>query len=245
MPDVEALLDQVPGLASQTQLGVPDQLTGADLPVSGVGNVPAEHVVEEDAEGPDGQTRGLIFSVQDPFWRTVDPCTAELFENFVWLFLVVMLTPGPEVDQLDVEGVEVHENILVLDVPVEDAAVSAVDDSLDNITEHVAGELFRERPVLGYEIEEVLAVYFLHDDVITICVVNIVQDLDHALNILDLLHESHFSRNVCLILIIILISIVFYHFLNRDLKSVRDPDSTEHSAEASLAEHLLQSILRL
>jgi len=174
LPDVEALLDQVPGLGRQAQLGVPDQLAGADLPVSGVGNVPAQHVVEEDAQGPDGQTRGLIFSLQDPLGRTVDPSTAELFEHFVRLFLVVVLTPGPEVNQLGVEGVEVHENVLVLDVPVEDSAVSAVDDSLDNITEHVAGELFWERSVLGYKIEEVLAVYSLHDDVIIICVVNIV-----------------------------------------------------------------------
>ena len=56
LPDVEALLDQVPGLGRQAQLGVPDQLAGADLPVSGVGNVPTQHVVEEDAQGPDGQT---------------------------------------------------------------------------------------------------------------------------------------------------------------------------------------------
>lgn len=245
MLDVEALLDQVPGLVRQTQFGVPDQLPGADLLVCGVGDVPAQHVVEQDAQGPDSQTRGLVFSVQDPLRWAVDTSTTELFEHFIWIFLVIMLTPGTEVYQLGVVSVEVHEDVFVLDVSVEDAAVSAVDDSGDNLTEHVSGKIFRERPVLGYKIEQVLAMYFLHDNVITICVVNIVQDLDHALHVLNLLHKSHFSGNVSLILIIILISIVFYHFFNRHLESVRDPDTTENSAKTSLAKHLLQFILRL
>jgi len=244
MLDVEALLDQVSGLVRQTEFGVPDQLPGADLLVCGVGDVPAQHIVEQDAQGPDSETRGLVFPLQDPLWWTVDPSPTELFEHFIWLLLVIMLTPGTEVNQLDVVGVHVHENVFVLDVPVEDAAVSAVDDSLDNLTEHVLGKMFRERSVLGYKIEQVLAMYFLHDNVITICVVNIIQDLDDALHILNLLHQSHFSGNVCLI-IIILISIVFYHFFNRHLESVRDSDTTEHSAKTSLAKHLLQFILRL
>ena len=245
MFDVKALWDEVLCLVRESQAAGPDQVALADLPVCGVGNVPAQHVVEQDTQWPDCQTGGPVLSLQDPLWWAVDSGASELLEYSVWLILVIVLTPGPEVNQLGVEGVQVHEDVLVLDVPVQDPAVSAVDHSLNNITEHFAGKSFRQRPLLGYKIKKVLAINSLHNNVIAVRVINVVQDPDHTGDILYLLHESDFCRNVCLDFIIILISSVFYHFFNCHLEAVTEPHSTEYSAEASLAQHLPQFILRL
>ena len=47
-------------------------LAGADGRVGLVGNVAAEHVVEEDAEGPDGHRAGVVAAAPDPLRRRVD-----------------------------------------------------------------------------------------------------------------------------------------------------------------------------
>jgi len=101
-------------------LAVPGQPAVTDLLVGGVGNVPTQHVVQQDAQGPHSQTGGLVLSLQDPLWWAVHSSAPELLENSVWLVLVVMMTPGAEVNQLGVECVQIHEDILVLDVSVED-----------------------------------------------------------------------------------------------------------------------------
>jgi len=222
---------------------VPGQAAGADLLVCGVGDVPAQHVVQEDTQGPHSQAGGLVFSLQNPLGRTVHSSSSELLEYSVWLLLVVVFTPRTEVDQLGVEGVQINEDVLVLDVSVEDPRVPAVDHSLNNITKHGAGKMFRERPLLRYKVKKVFAIYFLHDNVIAMSVINVVQDPDHPGNVLHLLHQYDFCWNVRLTFIIILITNVFQNFFNCNLKSVTDPDGTEHSSKASLSEHLLQFIL--
>ena len=50
--DSQALRDQVHGSNREVELAVPYQLSVTDLLVSGVGDVPTQHVVQQDAQGP-------------------------------------------------------------------------------------------------------------------------------------------------------------------------------------------------
>ena len=139
----QTLAYQVPGGQGERQVGGPDQARPADLVVGGEGDVSTQHVVQEDSQGPHRELVRLVFPRQDPLRRTVDTSTAKLLKYFVWFFMIVVFTPGTEVNQLDVVGLHVHENVLVLDVPVEDPGVSALDHSLDNLTKHSTGKVLR------------------------------------------------------------------------------------------------------
>ena len=102
MVDCETASYEVPGSRGEGELGRPNQLARADLLVCGVGDVPAQHVVQQHAQGPHRQRVSLVFSIQDPLWWTVDPSSTELRKYFVWFFMMVVFTPGAEVNQLDV-----------------------------------------------------------------------------------------------------------------------------------------------
>ena len=52
---------------SEVQLGV------ADLVVRLEGDVAADHVVEEDAQGPHSQRVAVVAATADPLWWSVDP----------------------------------------------------------------------------------------------------------------------------------------------------------------------------
>ena len=62
-----------------------------------------------------------------------------------------------EVDQLEIKGAQVHQEVLVLDVSMDDSLAVASDDGLDNLAEEVPRQLLFEHPLLGDEVEEVLA----------------------------------------------------------------------------------------
>ena len=49
------------------------ELCVADLLVLLEGDVAADYVVEEPAQGPDGQRVAVVAAASDPFWRSVDP----------------------------------------------------------------------------------------------------------------------------------------------------------------------------
>ena len=51
----QAARDQALHLLAQLQLGEPGELGSADLSIALKGDVATHHVVEEDAQGPDGQ----------------------------------------------------------------------------------------------------------------------------------------------------------------------------------------------
>ena len=71
--ELKALRDQV--LALGGDLGVEVELCKANLLVGLEGNVAADHVVEEDAEAPDGGEVALVLVALDPLWRGVHPGT--------------------------------------------------------------------------------------------------------------------------------------------------------------------------
>ena len=77
----EASLHQVHGGVGEAQVPVPGELAGAGVPVAGEGDVATQHVVEEDAQGPDGQPVPGVAPLLDPLGRGVDPGAPVLREH--------------------------------------------------------------------------------------------------------------------------------------------------------------------
>ena len=105
---------------------------------------------------------------------------------------------GAEVDELELEGLEVDQQVLVLDVPVDDALPVAGDHRLDDLPEEVPRELLLEEALLGDEVEEVLAgLGPLHDDDVGVVALEAVDQLDHAGHPAagDHVHEAHLQRD--------------------------------------------------
>ena len=64
--------------------------------------------------------------------------------------------PGAEVDQLELAGLEVDQQVLVLDVPVDDPPPVAGQDCLDHLPEEAPRQLLFKNSLLGDEVEQVL-----------------------------------------------------------------------------------------
>ena len=71
--DSEARPDQ--SLALQGDLGQEHQLPLADGIVALERNVPTDHVIEEDPQGPHGEAVSIILLVLDPLRRSIHSCT--------------------------------------------------------------------------------------------------------------------------------------------------------------------------
>ena len=122
----------------------------ADLVIRLEWDVPADHVVEEDAEGP---YRGLgpqVPGASDPLRGGVDPGALELR-------VVVRLekSPAAEVYQLQLAGLEIDEDVLILDVSVDDAGAVAGDNCLNHLSEEVSSNLLVQAPFLTDVVEHV------------------------------------------------------------------------------------------
>ena len=122
---------------SERDLGI------ADLLILLEGDVPADHVVEEDTQGPDGGLRPQVPGAPDPLWWGVDPGAFKLR-------VVVGLekSAAAEVDQLKFSCLEIDQNVLILDISVDDSSAVAGQDCLNNLTEEVSSELLIQASLL-------------------------------------------------------------------------------------------------
>ena len=68
---METTSEKVPALSRQPAVVSPVRQPQHYLRVRLKGNVATEHVVEEDAQGPDRQTVGCVSAVFDPLWRGI------------------------------------------------------------------------------------------------------------------------------------------------------------------------------
>lgn len=72
---------------------------------------------------------------------------------------------GPEVDQVHRERLEVHENVLVLDVAVDDSGFVTGQHALNDLLEEEPGQRLFEHALLGDVVEQVLdGLWPLHDE---------------------------------------------------------------------------------
>ena len=68
-PDPQAGSDQV--LASFRNIVSKDQFSIADLIISLKGDVPTDHVIEQDPQGPNGGFIAKVPGAPDPLWRRI------------------------------------------------------------------------------------------------------------------------------------------------------------------------------
>jgi hypothetical protein len=103
---------------------------------------------------------------------------------------------GAEVDQLQVEGLQIDQQVLVLNVSVDDTLSVASQNSLDHLPEKNSGQLFLQDALLGDEVEEVLAVGGLlhHVDEGVVALVEVKQP-DDTVDGLNLRQELELKRN--------------------------------------------------
>ena len=95
-----------------------------------------------------------------------------------------------EVDQLELAGLEVDQQVLVLDVSVDDPSPVAGQDGLDHLPEEAASQLLFEDSLLGDEVEEVLSRGGpLHHKDEGVRSLEEVEELDHSLDILDAVQQ--------------------------------------------------------
>ena len=95
-----------------------------------------------------------------------------------------------EVDQLELAGLEVDQQVLVLDVSVDDASPVASQDGLNHLPEEASGQLLFKNSFLGDEVKEVLSRgWSLHDKDEGVWSLKEVEELDHSLNILDAVQQ--------------------------------------------------------
>ena len=70
-----------------------------------------------------------------------------------------------KVDELQVQGCEINQQIFILDIPMYDSLLVTSNDSLNDLAEEVLGHLLLEHALLGDEIKEVFAgLWVLHDN---------------------------------------------------------------------------------
>lgn len=129
-----------------------------DVLVTLEGDVSAYQVEEQDAKGPDAERDGVVGPGLDPLRRTVDSCTCgagrSLLHNhapFIVTCQADQLTfelavrrlferrSRPKVHDLHVQRPRVHHDVLVFNVPVDDAVRVDEPQRLHDLSEEPAG----------------------------------------------------------------------------------------------------------
>jgi len=191
----QALIDAILELGAESEFWSECNVGVFDLGIGFEGNVSADHVIQQDAQAPNGQTVPFIASEFDPFWWGVN-------SSAIKVGIDVIMEPGsrPEVNELDFVGLGVNENVFVLDVSVDDLVGVTLGDSLHDLLENEPGQVLLEGAVVGDEVEQVFAGVRraadpLHDQKETVGKLEIIHQPNHTLHLIHLLHQGHFQRN--------------------------------------------------
>ena len=179
------------------------QLPTADLLVPLEGDVTTDHVEEEDPQGPHGGAVSMVLVEPDPLRRRVDSgpfnvpsmldcfnynampgLTIEISEELPLLF---EKSSGPEVNELEFAGDEVHQDVLILDVPVDNSLAVASQHCRHYLTEEVSSNVFFQTFIVCDNVKQILAfIRSLEDEDEGIEFFKKLQELDHSLHSLEL-----------------------------------------------------------
>ena len=101
----------------------------------------------------------------------------------------------PKVDELEALGCSVNKHVLILDVAVDDAGGVKVHRCPDDLPEEVPRLRLSERSALGDVVEEVLdRVGALEDEDVTVRLLKVIEQLDTAVDVADLLQQVDLNR---------------------------------------------------
>ena len=102
-----------------------------------------------------------------------------------------------EVDEFQLARFEIDQNVLVLDVPVEDATAGHRLHDADDLTEELPGGVLVQRSLLRDEVEEVLdGLRPLHDQDEGVWTLECIQQFDDAADGLRLAEQTHLHGDV-------------------------------------------------
>jgi hypothetical protein len=105
------------------------------------------------------------------------------------------VSTGAKVNQLEVEGTKVHQQIFILDVTMDHPFSMASDDCLNNLAEKVASQLFIKHTLLRDVIKEILAGFgSLHDNDEGVMPLEAVDQFDHSGSTGHYVHQAYFQR---------------------------------------------------
>jgi len=195
------------------------------------GDVPTDHVEEEDAEGPHGERIGRVAGEPDPLGRGVNSGPVK-----VGVLGVFEEGTGAKVDELEAASAQVHEDVLVLDVAMDDPLAMAGYHCLHNLTEEVPGTLFVKNSFLCDEVEQIFRVVgSLHDIDVAIGALIVLEQLDDTLNVLDRMKQFQLQRNSFAVQFIPFGHFGFGNMFDGDLFAVPDSGASIHCAEPSLS----------
>ena len=153
--------------------------------------------------------------------------------------VIVKLCAAAEINQTQLVGLGVDENVFIFDVPVDDALFVAAKHAQEDLSEEALGQPLGKVSGIGDVVKEILAVVKpLHDQEKTIRHLEEVQKFDHSGNVGDFSHECDFQRNSGLV-------VLLAHSddsglgdqLDGDGKAVFDPLAGIDGAETTLSEN--------
>ena len=157
------------------------ELGVTDLIIRLEGDVATDHVIEENAQGPDSGLGAQVPRTPDPLGRGVDPGALKLRE-----VVIFHEGPAPEVNEIQFSSFEIDEDVLILDVSVDDPRGVAGEDSLHHLAEEVSSNLLIEAALLTDVVEHVNTVTGIFENVDEgIFSLEEVQDPHHSVNFSD------------------------------------------------------------
>ena len=103
---------------------------------------------------------------------------------------------GAEVDQLELAGVEIYEDVLVFNVAVNDAALMNCDYGFDDLSEEASRMVLRQHAVISDVVEQILTMSgALHNQNVTVVLLEVIQQFDGTRNMRHLFQKRGFQWN--------------------------------------------------
>ena len=115
------------------------------------GNVPTYHVVEEDTQGPDSGWECMVLVTRDPLWGAVHPCPIKVSVGFI-----MKKGAGTKIDKFGAAPAEVHQDVLILDVTMDNSTGVAVPNGCHYLGKEAAASAFAQRALLCDVVKEIL-----------------------------------------------------------------------------------------
>jgi hypothetical protein len=103
-----------------TETGAEADLSTENLFVAFERDVSLDHVIEKNAQGPNGSLTPIILSTSDPFWRSVNSRSIK-----VEVQSVTEECTRAEVNQLEIMGFGINEDVFILNVSMHNTSLMA------------------------------------------------------------------------------------------------------------------------
>ena len=188
------------------------------------------------------EPRHIIVTCHGPTSQQISPPSHQPTVE-VSVGLLLEQRARPKVDELEVAGDEVHQDVLVLDVAVDDALVVARHHRLHDLPEEVARQTLLQTPAVRDHIKQVFRLLgaLQHEDEAVRALVEVHQ-LDDPLHALHGQQQLQLHGHLLAAVGGPLGHLVPGHVLDGHVGAVTCPPARVHRAKAALAEDLAHAV---